>query len=74
MQWKRALQLQTATGLPTHDSEDLPRVTRSNNYLQEIENMVARDGVEPPPAFSGLRSTVAIYFNNKHFIPFSVQL
>jgi hypothetical protein len=26
--------------------------------LQVIENMVARDGVEPPtPAFSGLRST-----------------
>jgi hypothetical protein len=26
--------------------------------LQVLENMVARDGVEPPtPAFSGLRST-----------------
>ena len=26
--------------------------------MQVIENMVARDGVEPPtPAFSGLRST-----------------
>jgi hypothetical protein len=29
-----------------------------NNLRQVIENMVARDGVEPPtPAFSGLRST-----------------
>ena len=32
--------------------------TRETAAVQIIENMVARDGVEPPtPAFSGLRST-----------------
>jgi hypothetical protein len=37
--------------------------------------MVARDGVElPTPAFSGLRSMTAIYFNNKHFFSLSLQL
>ena len=31
----------------------------SRKHLYRIENMVARDGIEPPtPAFSGLRSTI----------------
>ena len=44
-----------------------------------IENMVARDGVEPPtPAFSGLDTAVAILLNllalAPSFSPFSVYL
>jgi hypothetical protein len=43
----------------THGSEAFLTVTRFNNYLQVIENMVAREGVEPPtPAFSVLRYIV----------------
>ena len=35
--------------------------------VQMIENVVARDGVEPPtPAFSGLASPVAICLDQKH--------
>ena len=34
---------------------------KDSDLSQLVENMVARDGVEPPtPAFSGLRSTIRI--------------
>jgi hypothetical protein len=42
--------------------------------LQVIENVVARDGVEPPtPAFSGLDSPIATYFDPKHLSSFSLR-
>ena len=43
----------------THDTLPFCYRGRFNNFLQVIENMVARDGVEPPtPAFSGLYSAI----------------
>ena len=43
---------------PTYDKRRFVLQGRFNSFSYLIENMVARDGVEPPtPAFSGLRST-----------------
>jgi hypothetical protein len=48
---------------------------RIRGKLLKVNDLVAREGVEPPtPAFSGLRSMTAIYFNNKHFFSLSLQL
>jgi hypothetical protein len=55
---------------------DDPQFTRSfninlnfNDFLYCIENMVGRDGVEPPtPAFSGLRSTGLTTFSINNLI------
>jgi hypothetical protein len=45
----------------THDRGLLAPGKRFNNFAQLIENMVARDGVEPPtPALSGKDSGGAL--------------
>ena len=41
---------------------------RRKGHCQVLENMVARDGIEPPPpAFSGLRSTISNVVIHKQF-------
>jgi hypothetical protein len=53
------LQRWAAQNFCTHNSEVVLPTTRFNNFLQVIEKMVTKDGIEPPtPAFSVLRYAV----------------